>query len=308
MSVLFANGFAATGFIILTVVFLLATVFFLADSNYVTAFVTGLLTVLFVFSFGWSSTHRVVPANTSAILINRYTGQPSPHTLRPGVVEKAWSEQIFAYPGQTSYQWCPEVTPSVKGGAEISAKVCITMDASQIDWRKQYTSYNGGSDEVLTGWLSASVQSSIAQAVSQFEPSQLTNERVDVETAIYSQLIPWASENGVPVKSVSLLNWQFTSEKLRAQYEAAQVSVAKVDAANNENAAAKIQAQTASERAAACKNAGFTDQGMCLGFLQLQWLQNLSTLPDNFIISLGGTADPAVSFPALAPAPVVPAQ
>ncbi len=80
--------------------------------------------------------------------------------------------------------------------------------------------------------------------------------------------------------------------------------MAKIDAARNEQTAAKIQSATADERKIACENAGFKSEQYCLGFLQLQWLQNLNELPSNFILNLGGSqAVPAVNMQS---APVTP--
>lgn len=306
MEYLLANGIAASIALILAVILTIAGLMALSDRSGTPALVLFAIAVVMMYIFSWSSTHRIVPVNKSAIIVDRSSGEMVGGVIQSGVTKKAWTHKLYLYPSQSSFQWCPQVTPSVRGGAEVIITVCITMDASQINWQKQFLSYNGDVDTVLDGWLKDSVQSSIAVAISGYEPQQLTNERSNVETAIYDQLLVWLSNNSIPVKSVSLLNWQFTSTDMKATYEASQVSIAKIDAARNEQKAAQIQSETASLRKVSCDSAGFSEQQYCLGFLQLQWLQNLGTLPPNFILSLGGNASPAVSIPAQSPAPSVP--
>jgi hypothetical protein len=302
MSVILANWLAA---LIFAAIFLVAGGLFLAavgDDNFQNdkgiAIVLALVFMIFsAWGFSYSTTHYVVPANKVAIVIDMKTGQTVGGLRSPGVNSKSWIQKKLEYPGQMNYLWCPVVTPSVRGGAEVETTVCFTFDASKVDWEKQYRAYNGDETFVLNGWLNEFIQSTIAASISTFTPQQLTDERVKVEEAIKTNSLTWFTDNGIPLKTVTLRNWKFTSAEMTKAYEAAQVSVAKINAAENERKAAEVQVQTATLRYQACLEAGFTSQEFCLGFLQLQWLQNLPTLPNNFVLSLGG-GSPSVAFPA----------
>jgi hypothetical protein len=305
MDVLLANWFAALLFAVFTLIAMGTTVsmFFSGDRDAkIGSLIPLVLAAAFAAGFIFSSTHFVVEPNTTALIVDRSTGSTVGAMLTPGVHAKSWLQIKYVYPGQKNYVWCPQVTPSVKGGAEVVVTVCFTFDASAVNWQSQFLAYNGDDKVVFDGWLSENVQTSIASSIAAFVPQQLTDNRIAVENTISTNLLAWFAEKGVNLRMVALRNWQFTSPDMKAAYEAAQVSIAQIEKANNEQAAAKIQAVTASMRAESCSAAGFTNEQYCLGFLQLQWLQGLPSLPNNFVLSLGGNT-PAVTFPA-APAPV----
>lgn len=308
MSVLLANGIAAALFFIASVILLVVIGFVVSGINRYSEtkdvvgvlFLVGLLAVSLTV-FGWSATHRVIEPNNVGIIVDRSNGSPLLNTYSAGVVHVGFTQQLYTFPAQKDYQWCPELTPSVKGGAEVTITVCVTLDAKNVPWFDQYTRFNGDVSVIQDGWTRKFAKTTVSNAISTFEPNQLTNERPAVEQAISLALKPYFDEMSITISNVNLYNWRFSDPDVQASYEAAQLSVAKVDAAKNEYAAAQIQSETADLRKQSCSNAGFSDQAICLQFLQLEWLRNIPELPANFILNLGGSTSPSFSVPVATP-------
>lgn len=275
------------------------------------AFVPALLTLLCAFAVVFGMTHAVVEPNSVLLVVDRNTGQPIMPLRTAGVTEiPLWTSVNYRYPAQTNYQWCPTFTPSSRNGAGLITVVCFTADASKIDWDAQFRAFNGGEEIVTAGWQTA-IQTRVANAISGFDPRDLTNKRADVETTIYLQTVEWFASQGIPVTMVALKDWRFASEEINQAYDEAQLAQTQIDVAEAENQAAMIRANTALEVAKtlagaqrqACTDAGMVSETACLQYLQLLWLSQNTSDPTVVVVT-GGDIAPAITIPSGAPAEV----
>ncbi len=86
MSVIFASPVAAWIFFVAGVVLIVAALVLFSDRDTIIGGIVAMVCWVFVaYAFAWSSTHRVVPANNVAILINRSTGQTSGGVRQAGI-------------------------------------------------------------------------------------------------------------------------------------------------------------------------------------------------------------------------------
>lgn len=319
MSFLFANEWAAAVLFIIGVLAILAGLGMLLkgssrreNGQVIAGVLVALIGVAALFGWYWSSTHFVVGANERAIVVSKQTGEVSPYVLAPGVQHIAWNEQYYTYPAQTLWQWAFKTQPSTASDSQpisINASFIFTIDASQVAWASQYRQFNVTSgDSVTNAWLNAGIRSAIAQAVSPYKPSELTTKRFKVEASIFNAVKPIMDSIGVPLISVSLVNWNYDNADLAAQMDSSAASLAKIEIARNEQSAAQIQVQTAQLKRQQCDAMGFTDQDACLGYLQLVWLSGLPQLPSNFVLSLGPSTNTGVTFPVAAPPTAVPTK
>lgn len=275
------------------------------------ALAPAFLTLLCAFAVVFGMTHAVVEPNTVLLVVDRNTGQPIMPLRTAGVTEiPLWTSVNYRYPAQTNFQWCPTFTPSSRNGAGLVTVVCFTADASKIDWVTQFKAFNGGEVVITAGWQTA-VQTTVANAISQFDPRDLTNRRADVETEIYRQTLEWFTGQGIPVTMVGLKDWRFASEAINQAYDQAQLAQTQIDVAEAENQAAMIRANTTLEVAKtlavaqrqACTDAGMVSETACLQYLQLLWLSQTTTDPTVVVVN-GGDVAPAITIPSGAPAEV----
>lgn len=294
MEYYFANGVAATLFFILGL-FLLGValaVLINDDRDFSSARPWfALVSLCFMAAlFGgwwWSSHHFAGKPNQSYLLIEQRTGQSTTYT-GAGIYQKEWTQSKYEFPGATSQQWCPELTPSVSGGAEVSTTICFTYSAQAVNWSQQYMAFNARDEaSVYSSWLAYGIRSHVATAISAYPMMDLTNKRVEVEDAIYNSTKPIFEQMGVPLESVSMPNWTPSSQQTRLAFEQAQLSAALVQVAENQQNAARINAETSRISQASCQNAGFTSEQTCLDFLMLQWLSSGQNLPANLVLSVG---------------------
>jgi hypothetical protein len=265
-----------------------------------------LVAVLCFWGSFWGQIHRLVKPNEVLLVIDRKTGQIIEPLRTSGITGvPLWTIKTYPYPAQTVYQWCPQFTPSSKGGASLITVVCFTADASQIDWIAQFKAFNGDEMTVRVGWQNA-VQTSVARAISGFNPRDLTDRRADVETEIYNQTIAWFTESGIPITMVGLKNWQFASEDANTAYDEALLSQTQIDVANSQQEAARIRADTqvivaqklADGQRLACQTAGMISETTCLEYLQLIWLSS-SQNQMNIVVVTGSDGNVPVAIPSM---------
>ncbi len=271
----------------------------------------GLLTLVFGFLWFYTGSTIAVAPNKAVVVVNQGTGKPEAQLRYPGIQSVPWFfRDTFEYPYQSDWQWCPILTPSVKGGAGVTVNVCFTIDSTQINWAEQYARYNGGLDVITTAWQTEITQGT-ANATALFVPRDLTDNRNAVVEEIRRQTADAFEKLHVLPHIISLKTWQFTDKDLEAAYDQAFLSQTKIDQANFELQAAEIQQKTAGIQAdtqvevaqklanghlTACIIAKMTTSESCIAYLQLIWLN--SQKANNLVVSVGGGNNPSVTFPA----------
>lgn len=283
-----------------------------------TGFGVGLGVAGLAVAIGWfvTGTNIVVSANTAVLVINQSSGQPEPYLRHPGIQGvPMFFRDTLEFPYRSDWQWCPSFSPSVRGGAGVNEKICFTIDATQVDWVSQYRRYGGGVDTVTGNWQNELTQG-VADATALYVPRELTDSRDKVVKSIKDQTEDRWVFLGVIVKSISLVNWEFTDAALKTAYDNAFLSQTKVDQANFDLQAAQVEQQTSGVQAdtqvqvaqklanghvIACKTAGMTTPELCIAYLQIIWLNDQK--PSNLVVSVGNGGS-NVTFPAQSNQPV----
>lgn len=292
---------------ILGLVFLVASISALfSEDNFIKwlSIPSLVIAILSFVGFFFGQTHRFVKANEVMVVIDKKNGQPILPVRTSGVTSvPLWRSNQYTYPAQTVYQWCPQFTPSSKGGTSLITDVCFTADASKIDWVTQFKAFNGNLDTITKGWQNA-IQTNVASAISVYNPRDLTDRRLDVEQAIYSLTIVWFKDNGIPITMVSLKNWNFANAEVNKAYDEALLSQTQIDIANAQQEAAKIRADTqvivaqklADGQRLACQTAGMDSETSCLQYLELIWLSSSQNI-SNINVITGANGNIPVSIP-----------
>lgn len=273
-------------------------------------FVGVSLMALFV---GWyTGTHRLVPVNTTAVVVNRWNSQPEDETRNPGFTSVPLWAKVMEYPGQTNYEMCDDYTPSVKGGYEIATRICFYFDASRVDWHKQFVTYNkAGYSDLRVVWVNQ-LKQGISVAMAGYVPSELTEKRDEVVASITSSTADFFAKEGVQINKVTLFNWDFTSDQARSQYEQTmavqndilvqetqlQVSQKRRDVElydiETTNLVLEQRAQGVTEY---LTSLGITDQSVISQVLTILYLEGLDVPPGTLILNTGDSA-PDVAVPA----------
>jgi hypothetical protein len=132
-------------------------------------------------------------------------------------------------------------------------------------------------------------------------------ERDAVSSAVYDNVNPWFSNEGITLNRVSLKDWDFTNkdvgkafdETIVAQTLQAQAQ-AKYDAAIVERkqqlyiaeTQGLVMKQLAQDQYEAMRKLGVISEDSVIRWLTIQWLKNLDKTPNNVIVNTGGNAVP----------------
>lgn len=259
--------------------------------------------VFCIWGFFFSMTHRVVPVNERGIVYDATTGSIVGEPRGSGLTSiPFFGSRIVTFPASINYQACQDFTPSVKGGYEVKLTTCFYIDASQVDWVLQFKRYNQFEvAKILEIWRNQ-VAPNVAGAMKEYTPQQLTYERDTISQVILKSVKPWFDKEGIPVNSVSLVNWDFTNKDVSAAFdqtilantkqaqEQALFDASKVKR-DRELFEADTRVQVANRVATGQKDAmqvlGIKSEEGVLQWFMLQWLQGLPTPPGNLILSLG---------------------
>jgi hypothetical protein len=312
---LIANPWAVWIFFILAIVGVCVTIAlaFSDDMKFI-AIATGIVTVLLVIGWVYSVGHRLVPINSSALIVDKTTSTVVGDLRPAGITTKPfWSGAMVTFPANPLYEWCPDFTPSTVGTYEVKVTVCFYIDASKVDWKGQYLSRRGGTDVIFPAIQNTMAQK-VASVIKNYKPLELTTKRDQVSDDLFNMALNSLKDEGIPLVRVSLKNWDFTNPNVRAAFDEAVISQTLVDKAQADLAAAEVEREAQQYRAntanlissdlaagysKACQTLGISQEDLMLNCVSTLWLAGLKNPPANLVVGVGSS--PSVAIPAYVP-------
>lgn len=317
---LIANPWAVWIFILLIIVFLAITIWLMTDDDLrLGAIATGIITILLIIGWIYSVGHRLVPLNSSALIIDNTTSTVVGDLRPAGLTTKPfWSASMVIFPANKVYEWCPDFTPSTVGTYEVKVTVCMYIDASQTDWKRQYLSRRGGTNVIFPA-IQNTIAEKVALVVKKYKPLELTTKRDEVSLDLFNITKEMLADEKLPLVRVSLKNWDFTNANVRAAFDEAVISQTLIDKAQADYAAAEVERKAQEYRAntanlissnladgyaTSCKKLGITQENLMLNCVSTLWLAGLKNPPANLVVGVG--QNPSVAIPGYVPPTQVP--
>jgi hypothetical protein len=175
----------------------------------------------------WFQTHRIVPTQYAGIGKNSFTQKLS-GPYPSGIAPKPFFGSMYQYPASSALERCEQYTPAIKGSYGITLDLCLYYDAGNVNWVKEVNRTGSlGADRIMAVWRN-SIVGDVARSVKDFTPEALSDNRSEIEQAIFENISPWFKERGVPLTRVSFKNWDFTSEEVAKSFDASIVSQRKI--------------------------------------------------------------------------------
>lgn len=265
--------------------------------------------VLFVISLvvaccgWWLQTHRIIP--TQYVGVTRATfSQELDGLYQSGMVTKPFFGTVYNFPSSSNYERCEQYTPAIKGSYGITIDLCFYYDAGNIDWLAEINKVGSlDANSIMSIWRN-NVVGDVARSVKEYTPEALSDNRSEVENAIFENVLPWFNERGIPLLRVSFKNWDFTSDEVAKSFDASIVSQRKIteqtalfEAAKISREREKYEAETSKLVAEWQKEAldvlGFEDKA-AVEYLWIKMLSEQGKTPDVLIL---GTSNVPVSIP-----------
>ena len=306
-AILASLGFINWAFLVVSIILFLGMLF--QEGDKIKISVMGGLGVLFALMWFVGSGSFVVQPAQRAIVIY-INGMVDDNTLGPGLHSRpligAW---INTYPGQTDYQWCPEFTPGVQGGIEIKATICMRLNLSNVDWRNQYIRWRKNDVEIFDAWRNE-IAPLVASVFSQVSPLSIREDRLGVTERVGAAISGWFSQESVPVSKFALVNWDFTSDDVRAQYDSQVTNTLRQEAVQaarrtaeqerdlelyNVETYRQVSASRASAEREALSILGLSDTERVYYLIQSRLVSYLESSKDaSVVVTVGGDGAPFV--------------
>lgn len=197
--------------------------------------------ILFAFAWHFSATHRVVPINERWVITNKIKARIDGSVRSSGLTTKPLlGTKIIKFPGAREQPFCIRYTPALKEGYEIFVDVCGNYNAAGLDWVEVYSEYNFTEEEQMLEYWANQSKEVVSLALQEVNYSKITKERPAVSTKIREQLNPWFDQFGVSVSNIKMSNWDFTSEEVKKQVDAASAASMRTTVESQLLEAAKI--------------------------------------------------------------------
>lgn len=267
---------------------------------------TGVLVILAIFLIGggwWFQTHRIV--STQYVGVSRATISQELEGLYPaGIMTKPFLGAVYEYPASSNFERCEQYTPAIKGSYGITLDLCFYYDVGNVDWLKEINRTGSLDANYIMGVWRNSIVGDVAKSVKEYTPEALSDNRSEVEQAIFENISPWFSERGISLTRVSLKNWDFTSDEVAKSFDASIVSQRKIteqtalfEAAKISREREKYEAETAKLVAEWQKEAldelGLDGQ-QAIDYLWIKTFSEQGKTPDVLIL---GTTNTPISIP-----------
>lgn len=258
------------------------------------AFAVGTIPLVILCLF--LQTRTVVPAQQVGVTRSTFSQELSGE-LQPGINSKPFIGGLYTFPNSQSTEYCTKYTPSLKGSYGVTLDLCYYIDTTNVDWLQEIDRTGSlDSNAIWMVWRN-SVVSAVAEAIKQYTPEQVSENRSLVESRIFENVLPWFTERGIPLVNVSLVDWDFTSETVAATFDESIVSqrriteqVALLEAAKVSRDRQLYEAETAQIVAQAQEqmltNLGFTGTE-AINYLWITLFKEQETTPDLFVIPSG---------------------
>ncbi len=325
-----ANGIAAFLFAVVCIVGIVAglsMLFGYEKEGRILGVVFLLIAVVAGFGWHWSATHRVVPVNQRWLVINTATGEIDGPVRKSGIIEKPfWFYQIKKYPGAVQQPFCLDFYPALKEGYEVKAHICGVYDAANLDWAEQYRLHNFENEGDMLRYWTDQAKDEVRAVFKKVDYASLNSDTVAVSRSLNDRLTAWLASQGVEANSITLSNWDLTSEEVKRQIDAASAASFQKTVEEQKLAAAEVarrrqlyEVETANlvlqERSkglgALFASLGITDDN-AKAFLaaQMAWMAYAENPPSGVTVVIGAdaiavpTSDNHTTAQPVAPTPV----
>ena len=244
-------------------------------------------------------THTIIPAQSVGITKNSISQQLA-GPMSPGVVSKPFFGKLYYYPWAASYEQCRPYTPALKGSYGITVDLCFYFNTQQVDWLQEVNRTGTlKAEEIINVWGN-SVVGAVARSVKDYTPEELSDNRSEVESAIYENVLPWFTERGIPLTRVSFVNWDFTSPEVAKSFDESIVSQRRITEQTALFEASKIsreremyEAETSrmvAETQRESLNALGLEGDAAVQYMWIRMMQDANKVPD--VVILGSSEQP----------------
>lgn len=286
-----------------TIMLIIAALSELVDVEPINAGILGILALCSLGLGAFLQTHQIVPVQTIAITRSTFSQELSgPYPA--GLVSKPFFGSVYTYPASNSYEYCEQYTPAIKGSYGITLDICFYLDTAHVNWLKEIQETGSlDANAIMTVWRN-SVVSGIAQSVKDFTPEELSDNRLEVEQALFANVTSWFSERGITLVRISFKNWDFTSEEVAQSFDESIVSQRKITEQAALLEAAKISRerelyeaetakQVAEQQRLALESLGLNGEN-AIQYLWIKMLTESNQIPDVIIL---GNSNVPVALP-----------
>lgn len=297
------------------IAFLIWAIFLFAEKENGTAGITGFIGLVFIVGGTWFQTHRIVPVNHVGVSRSTFS-QDLQGLHEPGIASKPFFGSMYQYPASTRYEKCEQYTPAIKGSYGIVLDLCFYYNTGQVDWLEEiYSTGSLNAGSIMGVWRN-SIVGDVARSIKKYTPEALSDNRAEVERAIFENVSPWFDERGVPLTGISFKNWDFASAEVAKAFDESIVSQRRITEQTALYEAAKIsrdretfEAETArlvAERQKEALNTlGLSGQA-AVDYLWIKLLGEQGKAPD--VLILNGTSNVPVSIPLPTPKQTQPVE
>jgi hypothetical protein len=211
------------------------------------AAVSGVLALVGLGGWIYSSTHAVIPVNQVAVVVNTISQQYDGETRPSGLIDiPLWSARVVTFPAHTSYKPCEQERPGVKGGIAVALNVCYLSDASKINWKLQMIRQGKEDHEQMFAVWKLDRSNAISAVLGSVPVSRLESDLDKVGKEIFEKMAPVFAKEGYPLYGVVIQHWDYENKTAgeRIDNETAGAR-AEVEKAKLEREAALLRADTA---------------------------------------------------------------
>lgn len=219
--------------ILAIVLFIAALILFIwgiyafSEHSNVAAGVPALLTLVAISGGIWFQTHQIVPVNHVGVSRSTFTQQLSAQQTA-GMVSKPFFGSVYRYPAALKYERCETFTPAIAGSYGITLDLCLYYNVGNVDWLQEIQRTGVlDADPIMNVWRN-SIVGDVARSVKEYTPEALSDNRSEIEQALFENVRPWFVERGVELASVSFKNWDFSSEAVATAFDESIVSQRKI--------------------------------------------------------------------------------
>lgn len=288
---------------ILFAIAFVAVIWAILDGDNGTRVFVGVVAVVLLFGALYAQTHTIVPTQSVGISRNSLSQELS-QELPPGLQSKPFFGRIYTFPSSTATEYCTQYNPSLKGSYGVNVDLCYYINTENVNWRNEVESTGSLDSNFIWNVWRNSVVSRVAEAIKTYTPEQVSENRDVVEAKIFENVTPWFNDRGVTVSTVSLVNWDFTSDTVAATFDESIVSQRKITEQAALLEAAKLsrerqlyESDTALQVALAqqemLNNLGFVGQD-AINYLWITLYKEQETAPNMVIVPSGVDASISV--------------
>lgn len=202
------------------------------------------LVILSLLAWHTASTGFIVAPTEKAYILNTTTGNYDDAEYGPGLhFHPLINSRVTYAPAASEYPWCPNYTPTIRGGYEITMEGCAFLNTADMNW-VELMILTGSSDYkgVLNNWYKQT-STMIAEITPGFSYNQFRDYRDQVQQNLFDALQPWFAEKGITLIRFTIPNFDFTNPAVAAAFDDTATSQAREQQSSNLMAIAEQERQ-----------------------------------------------------------------